>query len=162
MKIESINKKCIEVGDCLEWQGYLNESGTPTTSGSGSLRRSVWRHYKGEIPAGKCVTIGPCDNKLCLNIEHLQLASKREIVRRSGKQGLFSGVLRAQHISAARRVQSSSLTQEQVDRIRACDQPSKVSAELHGVKLMHWYKIRSGAAWKTYSSPFAGLMRAAA
>jgi hypothetical protein len=160
MKIDAINKKCIEVGDCLEWQGYRNENGTPSTSGSGSVRRSVWRHYKGEIPKGKCVTVGECDNKLCLNIEHLRLASKREIVRRSGKQGLFSGVLRAQHISATRRQQSSHLTQERVDQIRACDQPAKVSAELHGVKLMHWYKIRAGAVWKDYSSPFAGLMRA--
>lgn len=72
--MDKIARKLFEEGNCLVWQGCVNTDGYPKINRKGDANtkghRYVYEQCKGEIPKGNVVR-HTCDNKLCLNPDHL-------------------------------------------------------------------------------------------
>jgi len=68
---------------CFEWQGALNSRGYGSFSWGGKgksvlAHRWAWEHVKGaEIPKGKQLD-HLCNNKKCVNTDHMRTATPRE------------------------------------------------------------------------------------
>jgi hypothetical protein len=74
---------------CLEWKGFLNKGRYGQTKILGKtelVHRVVWKLVYGEIPEGLCV-LHSCDNRPCINIEHLFLGTKTDNNRDRDKKG---------------------------------------------------------------------------
>ncbi len=151
MKLETIYSKCEEVGECLEWQGYVTRHGEPVISKK-KIRRLVWEQTQGPIPDGMVVTYG-CQSKAC--VAHLKLATKRQIVRRTARQGLFSGPEKSAAITLGRRKQVK-YPQELVDQVRASPLNPTQAAAHFNVPRSWVYKVRAGMR-RDLTNPFAGL-----
>lgn len=154
MNLEEIYRECEEVGDCLEWQGYVTKHGEPVTSEK-KIRRLVWEQTEGPIPDGMVVTYGnSCTSSRCLC--HLRLVTKRQIAQRTGKQGGFSSPERAAAITIGRRKQSK-YPQELVEQIRYSSLLPADAAKEFGVSRSYVYKVRANEARRDLTNPFAGL-----
>jgi hypothetical protein len=77
--------------DCWEWKG-AKSSGTPmvfigvpgTPGRTISARKIIWEQTRGEdVPAGSIVT-NSCQNRLCVNPNHIIVVTRREHALRNG------------------------------------------------------------------------------
>lgn len=153
MKLETIYSKCEEVGECLEWQGYVTKHGEPVTSKK-KIRRLVWEQTKGPIPEGMVVTYGSnCVSSRC--VCHLRVATKRAITQRTAKDGKFSGPTRSAAITAGRRKQVK-YPQELVEQVRSSPLTPTQAAAHFEVPRSWIYKVRAGMR-RDLTNPFAGL-----
>ena len=79
---------------CWLWAGRLNEHGygtTTVTHRTGVYRswyahRVAWLLHRGPIPKGLCV-LHRCDNRACVNPDHLWLGTRRDNQRDMVKKG---------------------------------------------------------------------------
>lgn len=85
-------------GGCLTWTGYALKSGYGTISWGGRswvVHRAMWTATVGPIPTGDEWTIDHlCRNRLCVNIDHLEVVTRGENSRRGG------GLERARAVNA--------------------------------------------------------------
>lgn len=72
-------------GDCLIWQGRVNPScgyGQRTVKGKVVYaHRHAWEQVHGPIPDEMTVD-HLCEQKLCINVEHMELCSRGDNVKR--------------------------------------------------------------------------------
>ena len=161
-----LKKMTVEVGDCWEWKGYLTVGSTPTwrymVDGKWSsvpVRRSILMVRGVNIaPHERAVTT--CGNKFCVNPEHVVkrtvskvMHERNQTITRGAK-----GLLRAAKIAAWRREQFSTLTPEQVEKIRAHEGAAREVADQYGISTKAFNAIRRGETWKDYTNPWRGLM----
>lgn len=88
--------EAIEVGDCLEWQGYFACRGTTPVvkarnvvkarTDNFSVPRMVWEAANGPIPAGKLV-YRKCCNNACVLLDHLTVGTRKEWGKHRAKVG---------------------------------------------------------------------------
>jgi hypothetical protein len=88
--IAQLDRHSAPDGDCIVWTGHRNDcgygrtefrhDGTRIRTGA---HRAAWLARVGDIPAGLEVD-HLCKNRLCLRIDHLELVSHPENIRRSG------------------------------------------------------------------------------
>lgn len=126
--LERLQFRSKRIGSCLEWQGQISNSGYGQTKLNGkycSAHRLSWILHKGEIPEGMFVC-HKCDNKRCVDPEHLYLADQSQNTQDAIERGLIKTGLESP---------LAKLTKRQIDQARAAVQPIKVLAKKFGV---HW------------------------
>lgn len=137
---------------CIEWTGGIENTGYAHIRFHGNrlyVHRASWIAHHGEIPKGKLV-LHKCDNRKCLNPEHLFLGTQKDnqadMTRKGrGRYGTRNG--------------RATLTDEQVMKIRdfAPHVPLikitpwkayRLIGELYGVGANAIYDIIKGNKWK--------------
>ncbi len=85
--IEELQRRLRAKGDCLEWQGQM------VNTGYGTVRvlahRLSYMTSKGPIPKGLFV-LHSCDNRLCVNPDHLFLGTNSDNVKDAYAKGKIS------------------------------------------------------------------------
>ena len=129
---------------CWNWTGHSCRGyGRIRVSGKiqKASRFSYQLHY-GPIPEGVWV-LHKCDNKLCVNPEHLELGDAKKNTQDAVNRGCIKPMRGEKH-------PLSKLTQKQVDEIKA--NPLSTQRELaikYGVSSQLIGSIRRGKLWKT-------------
>lgn len=148
--LDVLPEKTVEVGDCLEWTGYVNGK-TPATSvgGIGISVRALIAKRLGWPIEGKLVT-NKCANHLCVKPEHLVLMTKSQFHSHVSKHMVDQQALtRRMKLSKSVR-QRSKLTKEQADAIKAHTGKQKDIAKEFGVCVATVQRIRSGITWRDF------------
>lgn len=153
-----MNCHCNEDG-CWIWKGWLNNCGNPTLfrtekgrRRSLSARRHVYQQAKGCKLGRKEILAMTCDEKLCVNPDHMKRSNFSEMQIKLNRDDPS----RAHRIAIKNR-RGKKLTPEQARAIRESDEPSKVLAERYGVSCQTIRQIWRGISWKDYSNPFSQL-----
>jgi len=162
--VDSLKARCIEVGECWEWQGYM-QNNTPQVIGyPGGLKKMVSvRRVLRELLTGQSQPDGhygnSCGNTRCVNPDHTLYKSQALHMRAMGKKRKVSMVtankLRKFRVEAG----LAKLDEEKAQEIRLSDEPAPVLAEKFGVSKSWITKIRRGKAWRVLASPWQGLFK---
>lgn len=156
-----LKTKSIEEGDCWIWMGGYSSTGYPVIrrfEQNITLRRVIITELKNKPLRDDQPVRMTCQNKGCVNPDHAQPSTLSAIAALAGKQGKFSGLMRCAAIATFARTRGK-LDMEKADYIRASDKSPTELAKQFGISLKSIQKIRSGDAWKNYSTPWSGLMR---
>ena len=133
--------KVEKTADCWLWTAGV-------TSGYGQIHlkrvlhlahRLSWQIHFGEIPKGMCV-LHKCDNKICVNPEHLWLGTKADNnadMLNKGRRADVKGEANPAH----------KLTVSDVINIRILDMPQRALAHLYGVSQTTICEIKTGRKW---------------
>jgi hypothetical protein len=107
------NIKKNEETECWEWQGNLGKNGygkVRWNMNNLTTHRAAYEVFNREIPKNLCVC-HTCDNRKCINPEHLWIGSSRENTKDKVKKG-------RQYCQAGEKSHSANLTWEKVRAIR--------------------------------------------
>jgi hypothetical protein len=161
--LQRIKSRCIECGDCHEWQGSATKSPTGTmypsvrVNGKAKMvRRIVYEATHGSIRAKHAIRT-TCGNDLCVNGAHLATNTTSQIATIAARAGKFSGFARSAKIANSKRARDAKLTQEIATEIRFSEETGPVLAARYGVNRSLVVRIKAGKAWRDYSNPFMGL-----
>lgn len=131
-----------ELGMCWEVTSHaLNRDGYAHITRNGvsqSTHRFIWEQCFGEIPEGM-VVMHKCDNKKCINPEHLKLGTQQENMK---------DMVEKDRSMKGEKNYSSKLTDEQIRAIRADNRTLKEIAEEYGVGKGTIGDIKNRKCWK--------------
>lgn len=157
--VERILSRCRDTEEgCLEFRLAANPQGGLYISWEGqrlNVRRAMYEHAHGAIPAGKMVTWS-CGNPKCLRHQKAITVAQRN--KATAKAGKF-GTAAARAKTAATRRKNSSLSDEAVREIRAHTGRVDEIAARHGISAAYAYMLRRNEFRREFGNPFAGLMR---
>ena len=148
--LDVIKHKTVEVGECMEWTGYVNGR-TPFTSidGRGIPVRALVALRLGMKTGGKIVT-NCCNNVLCVNPDHIKLMGKSQFHSQMGKTRIDQqAIARRMKISAAVR-KRAKLTPEIVAKIRLERGTQEEIGKIYGVCKRTIGNIQRGETWRDY------------
>lgn len=160
--IDSLLARTVEVGDCMEWQGYTaNNSPQVSKNGKMITVRKLIRQLQGVEVAKGTFTSAKCGNPKCVNPEHFTDRTMKQHAK------FMSGRIDFQSPIRIAKLQKSAQPRRKisVEGVAAAlgDQRSCAAvADEFGVHKSLISKIRRGVAHRQVSSsvnPFAGLMR---
>ena len=156
--LADIHARCEEVGECWEWQRYINTFGVPQVGFRGMprpARRVAWEMVNGTVPNGKVIS-HTCGNFRCVNPAHAHPVTPRAVLKKNHDNS--NATLRAARISATKRAQMG-ISADVVAAIKA-DPNAHVTSQAQelGVSRATIYKVRKQAA---ANSPWAGLLMGA-
>lgn len=126
------------------------------TSGYGQIGRGVrgapplmahrasWEIYRGIIPNGLCVC-HKCDNRLCVNPDHLFLGSDAENLRDARNKGRFDVAYSNRRGEGG---PNSRLKTTDVLKIIASTEPNNVLAQTFNTSSVNICQIKSGVRWR--------------
>lgn len=144
---------------CWEWTGGLNAYGygrvTVAPRTVALAHRLAWEVLRGPIPTGRCV-LHKCDNRQCVNPEHLFLGDRQDNARdmaAKGRQFLQQNPERARR---GEQHHANRLTTEAVLQIRercANERTLDEVADEFGVDRSVVSKIALGRAWSHVGGP---------
>lgn len=136
-----IEKVAIGEGGCWEWTAATLKQGYGKLGYCGktlSAHRASWLAFKGLIPAGQHV-LHKCDNRRCVNPEHLFLGDAAVNARDRNEKGRHA---------RGERIGTSKLTEADVRKIK--DHPEisgRAFAVMLGVSPTTVHLIRQGEHW---------------
>ena len=130
------------VSDCIEWKGSLSLGYGRVWRKGKELKahRVAWEEANGPIPDDMCVC-HRCNNKACVNPDHLYLASKRQNTIDAYRDGLITPAVGERH-------SQSKLTESEVLEIRASDASVRQLAHMYSVDPMTVSHIRRRITWR--------------
>lgn len=166
--MEWIRERCRIVDECWVWSLHSKEGRWPlisirTRQEDGSKKDTFYyvRHLTHWLKHGRrpglnnrSAIVTTCDSDLCVNPDHLKIATRSEVGKRSA--GFQKNLTTRKKMSEARR-KRAKLSDEAVAEIRQSEEPAKDAAAKHGVSPAYIYMLRSNLWRKDYSNPFAGL-----
>jgi hypothetical protein len=139
---------------CWNWIGA-----TFSRTGYGSFRidpkslhtgahRAAWIFYRGEIPSGAMVC-HHCDNRLCVNPEHLFLGTALDNSRDAAQKGRLNWKSDApqRKLRKGERHPAAKLTADDIRFIRSSDEAGSILALKYSVTRTNIYNIRNGKIW---------------
>lgn len=126
---------------CWIWEHGVGSHGYGLFALSGAkytAHRFSYQYHCGEIPEGLNI-LHSCDNRLCVNPDHLRVGTQKDnatdsVVRGRTARGERSG--------------SAKLGPSDVVKIRRCDDPSKALADELGITQATVNDIRARRSWK--------------
>lgn len=167
--LEDIKARCIEVGECWEWQGNISSNGVPTAClptvypkqpGTRSARVTInalaWECRTGRSAQGKQVWRSCC-NHACVNPAHMRAGTREQMCEALAKLGTYKrspGDIAA--ITKGKR-KAGKLSIEQAREIRASSLSGIALAPIYGVDKSLISRIRRGEAWRETSLPSASV-----
>jgi hypothetical protein len=86
-------QKLCYIGDCIVWTGATDRHGygvVSLTNGQQRAHRVAWELAYGSIPS--CGLDHLCQNKICVNIGHLEPVTQKENIRR-----YWNGITKCKH-----------------------------------------------------------------
>lgn len=128
---------------CWLWAGCFAGNGYGAIKNRGRqdhAHRVSWELHYGEIPAGLCV-LHHCDNRACVNPNHLFLGSHRDNALDCQRKGR-ANTARGENAGHAK------LTENQVRRIKLDSRVMRLIAAEYDIHLQHVYRIKHGQRWK--------------
>ena len=111
--LQRLMQRSIRQGECLIWTGARNNCGYGLIRFNGkscTVHRVSFTVHKGEIPAGM-VIMHACDNRLCVNPEHLSIGTHSDNTRDMDSKARCKRTKGSQHHKA-------TLTEEAAAEIR--------------------------------------------
>lgn len=158
--IDTLRARCIDVGDCWEWQGARTDTGHPTVRHDGKthLVRRLAASLAGIPMPQNAKAMNTCENLRCVNPDHIVMRTHRQVMKRQGELGKLSDIARIAKIAATKRAKYGKLTTEQVRAIRDSSETGVSMAALHGISQGKVSAIRRHRCWRDLAgNPFTGL-----
>lgn len=129
---------------CWVWTGSRSDTGYGSFHDGRpfATHRYSWEIHHGPIPEGLCV-LHRCDNRACVNPDHLWLGTKAENSRdmaEKGRERVPSQPGESHH--------SAKLTEDAVLAIRASDETGVALAKRYGVSPSLISLVRRRRAWQ--------------
>lgn len=156
--MESMQARCIEVGECWIWQGGNDGHGKPVCKHRGKVvnPRRIVRELTDKKPLGPGVQVVPaCHNPKCISPACSIRTDPKGRARIANERGAFNNPSKIRRSAMTKRAKSW-ITEDVVSKVRSARTAVEAS-ELTGVSLSHSKAIRRGEARRDYGSPFAGL-----
>lgn len=127
--------------ECWHWVGNRNTHGYGVMPNTTLAHRFSFELFKGAIPQG-CIVMHSCDNRACVNPDHLTAASQSDNVRDMESKG------RANHQSAKGiNNPKAKLSPEAAHEIRLSRLPTIALAKIHGVSRSTILRIKNNESW---------------
>ena len=141
MKLCDFLKRVNITGECHWWMGAVDSGGYGSLRRDGKTLRAHRVAYtlsNGEIPEGQCV-LHTCDNRLCVNPEHLFLGTHLDNIRDMNEK--------------RRQIHGDShpmrkINSEQARAIKADPRKQRQIAADYGISPSHVSGIKSGKYWQ--------------
>ena len=128
---------------CIEWTKHLNINGYGTLKykqKNKMAHRFMWEYKFGEIPEGKIIC-HKCDNRKCVNPEHLFLGTTQDNVDDKMRKGRFVA-------SVGEKSGLSKLTSEQIIAIKNDVRAQQAIAKDFGITQSNVSLIKQNKSWK--------------
>jgi hypothetical protein len=161
--LESVLARTTEVGDCLEWQGFMQDGRTPLIKVHNRLvtvRRFI-RELQGEPAAPGRFLSASCGNQRCVNPDHILERTSRQHARYIASCVNMRSpvrIVKLQRMNAHRR----ALTDEQVQVVRTDPRSATALAREFGCSKSVICDIRNGKTYRQVAAnPWDQLLRAA-
>jgi hypothetical protein len=159
--LADIKARCVEVGECWEWQGAMSNARSPiaalvtqypkqpkTRAIRAGTHVLAWEAHTGKSAAGKRVW-RTCCNTLCVNPQHTRAGSQAQMSAWLASAGLCKRTPSAvASITRAKRATAAKLTMEQAREIRASTDGVIALGERYGVNKSLISRIKAGKAWR--------------
>lgn len=133
-RMEKYSKKNKTTG-CIEWQGTRRPNGYGVINIKGkfiTVHRVAWELANGPIPEGMCIC-HHCDNRACVNTEHLFLGTQKDNIQDAMRKGRMKGKIK--------------LTPQEVFSIRKSTKSNTELAKKYGVHKCSIQNIKSRRTW---------------
>jgi hypothetical protein len=130
------------VTECVEWTRRVSVNGYGTLKYKQKqymAHRFMWEFKFGPIPDGKIIC-HKCDNRKCINPDHLFIGTTQDNVDDKMAKGRFVPC-------PGERSGTSKLTEAQIVAIRADTRPQYVIAKEYGVCRSNISVIKRGSSW---------------
>lgn len=136
--------KKLRKGKCWEWTAYRSKLGYGQFGWEGrtviAAHRASWILHMGAIPRGLFV-LHRCDNRACVNPDHLFLGTQQENIADMVAKGRQGGAKGARNSGA-------KLTRDDVITIRRSSDTNLQLAEAFGVASCTIWRARTGRKWR--------------
>lgn len=147
--VDIIKDKTIEVGDCMEWTGYLHPIyGHPQTSSSGkpiTVRRLL--AIRLGMSPGKRIVTNSCGNRMCVAPHHLVMTTRKAKSAQIFRLANMSPKLKMKRHALTRK--KSKLTYADAVAIRNIEGKTQGEiAQMYGVSQRAVWNILQFKSWR--------------
>jgi len=158
MSKKSLIEKVVEgsavVDGCMHWKGALVHGRIPVVWFDGkpvNIRSALWKAAGKRLKPG-CIVKSSCGEDRCVSPECA-------VQQKNARGGTTTPLHRAKIAATMQRLRSP-LSAQDVEDIRASDEPPEVLARRYDMRADSIVCILSGRRWAPISNPFSGLLGA--